>query len=107
LIEAQGDVTALASADETVDVEVTVPDGGDVANVSFAYGRARGESLVDVAAGAEVRMPVADMFWGDRYAKVVDPFGHEWGLATHKEDLSAREIARQAEAFFSRTGGGS
>ncbi len=60
-----------------------------------------------VAAGAEVRMPVTDMFWGDRYAKVADPFGHEWGLATHKEDLSAREIARRAEAFFSRTGGGS
>jgi uncharacterized glyoxalase superfamily protein PhnB len=60
-----------------------------------------------VAAGAEVRMPVTDMFWGDRYAKVADPFGHEWGLATHKEDLSAREIGRRAEAFFARMGGGS
>jgi uncharacterized glyoxalase superfamily protein PhnB len=60
-----------------------------------------------VAAGAEVRMPVTDMFWGDRYAKVADPFGHEWGLATHKEDLSAREIGRRAEAFFARRGGGS
>jgi hypothetical protein len=38
---------------------------------------------------------------------VADPFGHEWGLATHKEDLSAREIGRRAEAFFSRMGGGS
>ena len=60
-----------------------------------------------VAAGAQVRMPVTDMFWGDRYAKVADPFGHEWGLATHKEDVSAREIGRRAEAFFSRMGGGS
>jgi PhnB protein len=60
-----------------------------------------------VAAGAEVRMPVADMFWGDRYAKVADPFGHEWGLATHKKDLSAREIGRRADAFFSRMGAGS
>lgn len=60
-----------------------------------------------VAAGAEVRMPVTDMFWGDRYAKVADPFGHEWGLATHKEDLSAREIGRRAAAFFARMGGGS
>jgi len=57
-----------------------------------------------VAAGAEVRMPVADMFWGDRYAKVADPFGHEWALVTHKEDLSVREIDRRAEAFFSRMG---
>jgi PhnB protein len=60
-----------------------------------------------VAAGAEVRMPATDMFWGDRYAKVADPFGHEWGLATHKENLSAREIGRRAQAFFSKTGGGS
>jgi uncharacterized glyoxalase superfamily protein PhnB len=57
-----------------------------------------------VGAGAEIRMPVTDMFWGDRYAKVADPFGHEWGLATHKEDLSAREIGRRAEAFFARMG---
>jgi PhnB protein len=68
-----------------------------VRDVDHAFRRA-------VAAGAEVRMPVADMFWGDRYAKVADPFGHEWGLATHKADLSAREIGRRAEAFFSRMG---
>jgi uncharacterized glyoxalase superfamily protein PhnB len=60
-----------------------------------------------VTAGAEVRMPVTDMFWGDRYAKVADPFGHEWGLGTHKEDLSAREIGRRAQEFFSRMGSGS
>ena len=60
-----------------------------------------------VAAGAEVRMPAADMFWGDRYAKVADPFGHEWGLATHKENLSAREIGRRAQVFFAQMGGGS
>lgn len=71
-----------------------------VRNVDQAFERA-------VAAGTQVRMPVTDMFWGDRYAKVADPFGHEWGLATHKEDLSAREIGRRAEAFFSRMGGGS
>ena len=52
-------------------------------------------------------MPAADMFWGDRYAKVADPFGHEWGLATHKENLSAREIGRRAQAFFAQMGGGS
>jgi PhnB protein len=71
-----------------------------VRNVDQAFERA-------VAAGAQVRTPVTDMFWGDRYAKVADPFGHEWGLATHKEDVSAREIGRRAEAFFSGMGGGS
>jgi PhnB protein len=49
-----------------------------------------------VDAGAQVRMPLADMFWGDRFGRVVDPFGHEWGLATHKEDLTPQEIAKRA-----------
>jgi PhnB protein len=45
-------------------------------------------------------MPVADMFWGDRYGVLSDPFGHSWGLATHKEDLSAQEIEERAKAFW-------
>ena len=51
-----------------------------------------------VAAGATVRMPLADMFWGDRYGVLTDPFGHSWSLATHKEDLSPTEIGKRAEA---------
>ena len=47
-----------------------------------------------VAAGASVEMPLTDMFWGDRYGKLVDPFGHKWSLATHKADLSAEEMER-------------
>lgn len=54
-----------------------------------------------LAAGAQVRMPVADMFWGDRYGVLTDPFGHAWSLATHKEDLSEEEIGKRAEAAFS------
>lgn len=46
-----------------------------------------------VAAGARVTMPVADMFWGDRYGRLVDPFGHHWSVATHLHDLSQEEIA--------------
>ena len=45
-----------------------------------------------VAAGATVKMPVADMFWGDRYGLVVDPFGHVWSIATHMRDLTPEEI---------------
>lgn len=56
------------------------------------------------AAGCQVRMPLADMFWGDRYARVADPFGHEWGMATHKEDLTTEEIAQRAAAYFASTG---
>lgn len=59
-----------------------------------------------VSAGAKVRMPVSDMFWGDRYCKVADPFGYEWGLATRKEDLTPGEIRKGAEEFFRKQAGG-
>lgn len=55
-----------------------------------------------VAAGAKVQMPVADMFWGDRYGKLVDPFGHEWDIATHKEDLTPEEVAKAAQQAFAQ-----
>ena len=55
-----------------------------------------------VEAGATSLMEPADMFWGDRYGKVRDPFGHEWGISTHIEDVSPEECAkRAAEAFGS------
>jgi PhnB protein len=38
-----------------------------------------------------------DMFWGDRFGQVQDPFGHVWSMATHKEDLSPEEMARRGE----------
>lgn len=45
-----------------------------------------------VKAGAEVEMPVMDQFWGDRYGKLKDPFGHKWSIATHTKDLSMDEM---------------
>lgn len=45
-----------------------------------------------VAAGATVVMPLADMFWGDRYGQVEDPFGHRWSIATHQRDLTPEQI---------------
>ncbi|CAM2191776.1 VOC family protein [Paraburkholderia sp. A1RI_3L] len=44
------------------------------------------------AAGAKVTMPAADMFWGDRYGRLEDPFGHQWSVATHKRDLTPDQI---------------
>lgn len=49
-----------------------------------------------VAAGAKVDTQLADMFWGDRYGKLTDPFGHSWSLATHKEDVAPEEMARRS-----------
>jgi PhnB protein len=49
-----------------------------------------------VSAGATVKMPVADMFWGDRYGKLEDPFGHQWSIATHVRDVSLEELQAAA-----------
>jgi uncharacterized glyoxalase superfamily protein PhnB len=53
-------------------------------------------------AGATVKMPAMDMFWGDRYGVVVDPFGHTWSLATHQRDLKPDEIAQGMKAAFAK-----
>jgi uncharacterized glyoxalase superfamily protein PhnB len=45
-----------------------------------------------VKAGAKVMMPIADMFWGDRYGIIEDPFGHKWSVATHIRDMTVDEI---------------
>lgn len=45
-----------------------------------------------VAAGAKITMPVADMFWGDRYGKIEDPFGHHWSVGTHIRDVTPAEM---------------
>ena len=50
-----------------------------------------------VNAGATVTMAVEDMFWGDRFGSVVDPFGHSWSVATHKEDLTPEQIAERGK----------
>jgi PhnB protein len=53
-----------------------------------------------VSAGATVKMPVMDMFWGDRYGQLVDPFGQRWSVGTHKQDLSKAEMEEGAKAAF-------
>jgi uncharacterized glyoxalase superfamily protein PhnB len=54
-----------------------------------------------VQAGAKVKMPIADMFWGDRYGIVSDPFGHDWAIATHTKDLAPDQIMAAAKASMS------
>ena len=61
-----------------------------IENVDAAFDRA-------VKAGAQVEMPVADQFWGDRYGKLKDPFGHKWSIATHVKDMSADEMKRSMD----------
>lgn len=52
-----------------------------------------------VKAGSKVEMPLQNQFWGDRYGKIRDPFGHQWGLAQHIEDVAPAELERRAKAW--------
>jgi len=66
-----------------------------IENVDAAFDRA-------VKAGAQVEMPVADQFWGDRYGKLKDPFGHKWSIATHVKDMSADEMKHSMDDAMSK-----
>src|SRR5712664_187591 len=64
-------------------------------NVDAMFNRA-------VSAGAKVDMPLMDQFWGDRYGKITDPFGHHWGLAQHVEDVAPEEMQRRSEEWTAK-----
>jgi PhnB protein len=68
-----------------------------VDSVDTAFDRA-------VKAGAQVEMPVTDQFWGDRYGKLKDPFGHKWSIATHTKDMSADEMKRNMDEAMQKMG---
>ena len=55
-----------------------------------------------VSAGAKPTMPPQDMFWGDRFGQFMDPFGHSWSVATHKEDVSPQEMKKRSEAAMAQ-----
>lgn len=81
-----GALSPLALKGSPVTVHLNVPD------VDKAFARA-------VKAGATTVMPVADMFWGDRYGVLKDPFGHSWSIATHQRDMTAKEIQKAMQSM--------
>jgi PhnB protein len=73
--------------------------GGSAAHV-MVYARDVDAFMARAAqAGATITMPASDMFWGDRYGKLKDPFGHEWSIGTHLEDMSQKELQRRSDAW--------
>jgi PhnB protein len=66
-----------------------------VENIDSAFDQA-------VKAGAKADMPPQDMFWGDRFGKLTDPFGHQWALATHVEDVAPQEMEKRAKAAMAK-----
>ncbi len=77
----------LTLGGSTVSFMVYVPD------VDAAFARA-------IAAGATVKRPVADQFYGDRTGTLADPFGHVWSLGTHVEDVSPEEMNRRMQEMM-------
>ena len=67
--------------------------GLDVADADAVFAQA-------VTAGAQIRQPLADMFWGDRHGQLEDPFGHRWNIAQHVRDVPHDEVVAAAARAF-------
>ncbi len=87
-------VDGPVSSPERLDGTVTCVMAMYWENVDAAWERA-------VSAGAEVIYPLADQFYGERGGRLRDPFGQQWMMSQHIEDVPADEMARRAAAFFS------
>jgi len=83
----QGALSPLAIGGSPVTLMMYVKD------VDAAFAKA-------TAAGCTTVMPPANMFWGDRYCRVADPFGHQWAIATHIEDMSMKEMSKRMMKEF-------
>ena len=85
--------------DEMPQMGATAPETvGGTASGLFIYSKDVDRAFAQaVAAGAQTELAPTDMFWGDRYCKLLDPFGHKWSIATHIEDVSAKEMARRGK----------
>ena len=80
--------------------------GGPTASVFMYVDDADATFDQATAAGAEVERALEDMFWGDRFGSLSDPFGHVWSIATHKEDLSEEEMAERSKAAMAEMASG-
>jgi len=71
--------------------------GGSTASVFLYLNDVDATFKQAVSAGAKSQQPVTDMFWGDRYGRLTDPYGHLWSLATHIEDVAPEEMQKRAQ----------
>ena len=93
----------LHLADEFPEMGVLAPPsiGGTAVVLALDVSDADAVFAQAVAAGAAIRQPLADMFWGDRHAQVEDPFGHRWNIAQHLRDVPHDEVVIAAAQAFS------
>src|SRR5262245_30668739 len=95
--------TVLHLADEFPEIGVLAPPsiGGTAVVLALEVPDAEAAFSQAVAAGAEVRQPLADMFWGDRHGQLVDPFGHRWNISQHLRDVPHDEVVAAAAELLS------
>jgi len=93
--------SVIMIGDEAPEMGATAPQsiGGTATSLLLYVNDVDASFQRATAAGCKALMPPTDMFWGDRYCKIADPFGHHWGIATHKEDVSPEEVAKRAAAW--------
>ena len=91
----------LMLSDENKERGYLSPDsiGGTAASIMFYTDDMDAVFQRAVGLGATAEQPPADMFWGDRMGNLVDPFGHKWAIATHKEDVSPEEMQKRMAAI--------
>jgi PhnB protein len=91
-------------ADEFPEMNARSPKsvGGTSVSLMLYFENCDAVTTRAVSAGAKVLRPVQDQFYGDRSGNILDPFGHQWTIATHKEDLSPGEIQKRAAAMFAQ-----
>ena len=80
--------------------------GGTTVSIHLYVRNAEAAFSQAVAAGATVTMPLMDMFWGDRFGMVTDPFGHAWSIAQHIEDVSPEEMMKRAPEAMAKMAAG-
>lgn len=89
-------------ADEFPEMEFRSPQtlGGSPVTIYLYFEDVDAIADQAIAAGAKMLSPVKDEFYGDRSGKLVDPFGHIWMIATHKEDVSEEEVRKRVAALY-------
>ncbi len=94
--------------EEMIDRNVRGPKtlGGSPVSLNLYVDSADATFQLAVNAGAKVLEPVELMFWGDRYGKIEDPYGHVWGLCTRIENLSPEEVQKRGQEWMSKPKGG-
>lgn len=92
----------LHVADEFPEMGVLAPPtiGGTPVVLALSVADAEAVFAQAVTAGAEVRQPLADMFWGDRHGQLQDPFGHRWNIGQHLRDVPHEQIVAAAAELF-------